>query len=214
MDITKLTSEERKALLEQLKADETAAQQKKRDDQEAYKSLVDETVKKAFPKLIGISEKLAKNKADIRDSFRKAIEIKREVYGVKDLQQSHTFTDSLGQFKITIGVYTIDNYDDTVDVGISMVRECITDLGKDAESKVLIETILKLLSKDKKGTLKPSRVLQLEQLGNQLGNEKFLEGVRIIKEAYKPLESKSYIRAEYKDETGSWVNVPLGMTEA
>jgi len=79
---------------------------------------------------------------------------------------------------------------------------------------MLIETILKLLSKDKKGTLKPSRVLQLEQLGNQLGNEKFLEGVRIIKEAYKPLESKSYIRAEYKDETGSWVNVPLGMTEA
>jgi len=133
MDITNLTSEERKALLEQLKADETAAQQKKRDDQEAYKSLVDETVKKAFPKLIGISEKLAKNKANIRESFKKAIEIKREVYGVKDLQQSHTFTDSLGQFKITIGVYTIDNYDDTVDVGISMVRECITDLGKDAD---------------------------------------------------------------------------------
>ncbi|PKO97059.1 MAG: hypothetical protein CVU12_01970 [Bacteroidetes bacterium HGW-Bacteroidetes-7] len=214
MDLKNLTSEQRKALLEQLKAEEIAEAQRKKDDQEAYKSLVDETVKKAFPKLIGISEKLAKNKADIREAFRKAIEIKKEVYGVKDLQQSHTFSDAQGQFKITIGVYTIDNYDDTVDVGILMVRECITGLGKDDDSKALIETILKLLSKDKKGTLKPSRVLQLEQLANRLGNETFLEGVRIIKDAYKPLESKSFVRAEYKDENGSWVNVPLGMTEA
>ncbi len=214
MDIKKLSAQERKALLEQLQQEEVAAVQKKKDDQAAYKALVDETVKNAFPRLVGISDKLAKNKADIREAFRRAIDLKKEVYGIKDMQHSHTFSDAQGQFRITIGVYTIDNYDDTVDVGISMVRECITELGKDDDSKALIETILKLLSKDKKGTLKPSRVLQLEQLANKLGNERFLEGVRIIKEAYKPLESKSYIRAEYKDETGSWVNVPLGMTEA
>lgn len=214
MNIKNLSAQERKTLMEQLKAEEIAAEQKKIQDQFAYKKLVDETVKNAFPRLIGISEKLAKNKSDIRDAFRRAIELKKEVYGVKELQQSHTFTDAEGQFRITIGVYVIDNYDDTVDVGISMVRQCITELGRDEQSKVLIETILKLLSKDKKGTLKPSRVLQLGQLANKLGNERFLEGVRIIKEAYNPLESKSYIRAEYKDETGSWVNVPLGMTEA
>lgn len=214
MNIKNLSAQERKTLMEQLKAEEIAAEQKKIQDQFAYKKLVDETVKNAFPRLIGISEKLAKNKSDIRDAFRRAIELKKEVYGVKELQQSHTFTDAEGQFRITIGVYVIDNYDDTVDVGISMVRQCITELGRDEQSKVLIETILKLLSKDKKGTLKPSRVLQLEQLANKLGNERFLEGVRIIKDAYNPLESKSYIRAEYKDETGSWVNVPLGMTEA
>lgn len=214
MDITKLTVEEKNALLEELKKDNDLAAQRKKEEQQTYKDLVDETVRNSFPQLIGISEKLAKNKASVRDAFRKAIELKQEIYGVKDTQQSHTFTDSQGQLKIMIGVYTIDNYDDTVDVGIQMVRECIVELGKDEDSKILIDTILKLLSKDKKGTLKPSRVIQLEQLALKLGNERMIEGVSIIKEAYQPIESKSYIRAEYKDEKGEWINVPLGMTEA
>lgn len=214
MDITNLNSKEKQALLEELKRDNEIIAQQKKEDRQAYKSLVDETVKNAFPRLIGISEKLAKNKKDIRESFRKAIELKQEVYGVKNSQHSHTFTDSDNQFKIMIGVYTIDNYDDTVDVGIQMVRECIVELGRDEESKVLIDTILKLLSKDKKGTLKPSRVIQLEQLANKLNNMKMLEGVKIIKDAYKPQESKSFVRAEFKDEKGEWTNVPLGMTEA
>jgi hypothetical protein len=214
MDIKKLSPQERKALLEQLQQEEVAAEQKKKDDQAAYKNLVDETVKNAFPRLIGISEKLAKNKADIRAAFAKAIDLKKEIYGVKELQQSHTFTDAQGQFRITIGVYTVDNYDDTVDVGIAIVRECISSLGHNEESRVLIDTILRLLSKDKKGTLKPSRVLQLEQLANKLEDKRMLEGVRIIKDSYSPLESKSYVRAEYKDENGAWTNVPLGMTEA
>jgi len=213
MDITNLNSKEKKALLEELKRDNEIIAQQQKEERQAYKALVDETVKNAFPRLIGISEKLAKNKRDIREAFKRAIELKQDVYKVRDSQHSHTFTDAEGQLRVVIGVYTIDNYDDTADVGIQMVRECIVELGRDEDSKVLIDTILKLLSKDKKGTLKPSRVIQLEQLANKLNNERMIEGVMIIKDAYKPIESKSYIRAEYKDEKGEWINVPLGMTE-
>lgn len=108
----------------------------------------------------------------------------------------------------------IDNYDDTVDAGIAKVKEYISSLARDEQSKILVETVLKLLSKDSKGTLKASRVLQLQQMAEKSGNADFIEGVRIIRDAYRPIESKSYVRAEYKSDSGAWVSVPLGMTEA
>ena len=101
-----------------------------------------------------------------------------------------------------------------MDAGIAKVKEYISSLARDEQSKILVETVLKLLSKDSKGTLKASRVLQLQQMAEKSGNADFIEGVRIIRDAYRPIESKSYVRAEYKSDSGAWVSVPLGMTEA
>ena len=133
---------------------------------------------------------------------------------IRSSQRSHQFINSEGTRRITIGFNVIDNYDDTVDAGIAKVKEYISSLARDEQSKILVETVLKLLSKDSKGTLKASRVLQLQQMAEKSENADFIEGVRIIRDAYRPIESKSYVRAEYKSDSGAWVSVPLGMTEA
>jgi hypothetical protein len=57
-------------------------------------------------------------------------------------------------------------------------------------------------------------VLQLEKLAEKSGNERFKEGVRIIKEAYQPQTTAQYITAWQKNEQGKWEALPLGMTEA
>ena len=74
--------------------------------------------------------------------------------------------------------------------------------------------VLKLLAKDQKGNLKASRIIQLRKIAEESGNDRFMEGVRIIEEAYRPAISKQYIRVEIKDANGMWKNIPLGMTEA
>jgi hypothetical protein len=52
-------------------------------------------------------------------------------------------------------------------------------------------------------------------MAEESGDERLIEGVKIIREAYQPIDSKTYVRAEVKDEkTNAWVTVPLGMTEA
>jgi len=79
---------------------------------------------------------------------------------------------------------------------------------------MLVNAVLKLLSRDQTGNLKASRVMQLRKMADESGNELFIDGVRIIQEAYRPEVSKYYVRAEFKNEQGAWVNVPLGMTEA
>lgn len=214
INLSQLSAEQRREMLAQLKAQEEAEKRQREADISTYKALVSQTVEDNFPVLQAVSSELAAQKRSIRNAFATVVDLKSSLYGVKDGQRSHQFINNEGTRRITIGFNVIDNYDDTVDAGIAKVKEYISSLARDEQSKILVETVLKLLSKDSKGTLKASRVLQLQQMAEKSENADFIEGVRIIRDAYRPIESKSYVRAEYKSDSGAWVSVPLGMTEA
>ena len=190
-----------------------AAEAKRKSDREAYTALVDETIAAVMPELTNISEAIAQKKTAAAEAFRGALEMKAELFGVKDDQQSHTFTNSEGTMRITIGHYMLDNYRDTVNEGIAMVKMYIESQARDDASRALVKAILRLLSRDEAGNLKASRVLQLQKMAEETGDERFIEGVRIIQESYQPTPSKDYIRAAVRDESGAWVAVPLSMTD-
>ena len=61
------------------------------------------------------------------DNFKTILEMKSELFKtkVRDDQRSHTFTNSAGDKRITLGVYVTDGYRDTVEEGISIVKEYI-----------------------------------------------------------------------------------------
>ena len=190
-----------------------AAEAKRKSDREAYTALVDETIAAVMPELTNISEAIAQKKTAAAEAFRGALEMKAELFGVKDDQQSHTFTNSEGTMRITIGHYMLDNYRDTVNEGIAMVKTYIESQARDDASRALVKAILRLLSRDEAGNLKASRVLQLQKMAEETGDERFIEGVRIIQESYQPTPSKDYIRAAVRDESGAWVPIPLSMTD-
>ena len=191
-----------------------AKEQAKRD-REAYKELVDETIEDAIPNLQAVSDCIKTVKNGVLNDFRRVIEMKSEVLKLKkDGQRSDTFTNSAGDKRITIGVYTTDGYRDTVEDGIAIVKEYIEGLASDEKTKALVKMVLRLLARDAKGTLKASRVVQLRKIAEETGSERFMEGVQIIEEAYQPAISKQFIRAEVKNDNGAWIAIPLGMTEA
>ena len=193
-----------------------AAEEKAKADRERYRQLVDEEIEHSIPSLLAISEEIKTCKQQVMDNFKTILEMKSELFKtkVRDDQRSHTFTNSAGDKRITLGVYVTDGYRDTVEEGISIVNSEIARLAQDNESRALVSMVLKLLSRDAKGTLKASRIVQLRKIAMDTGNARFLEGVQIIEEAYQPAVSKQFIRAEVKDENGTWRSVPLGMTES
>ncbi len=191
-----------------------AKEQAKRD-REAYKELVDEAIESAIPDLQSVSDCIKTVKQGILEEFRRVIEMKSEVLKLKkDGQRTDTFTNTAGDKRIIIGVYTTDGYRDTVEDGIAIVKEYIEGLASDSKTRALVKMVLRLLARDAKGTLKASRIVQLRKLAEESGNERFIEGVQIIEEAYQPAISKQFIRAEIKNDNGAWVSIPLGMTEA
>ena len=193
-----------------------AAEEKAKNDREMYKQMVDEEIANSIPVLLGISEQIKASKQTVMDNFKTILEMKADLFKtkVKDDQRSHTFTNSEGDKRITLGVYVTDGYRDTVEDGIAIVKEYIEGLAKDEKTKALVSMVLRLLARDAKGTLKASRIVQLRKVAMETGDARFIEGVSIIEEAYQPEVSKQFIRAEIKNENGMWKPIPLGMTES
>ncbi len=219
METTKVTIEmtaEEQARFAAFKAEEEkkARQQLRKENRAIYAQLVDEQVALTIPELASLSEQIKTVKAAVFDNFKAVLEMKADIMSLTQAgQHSHTFTTSDGSMRLTLGSNTVDGYLDTVKDGIAMVQEYIESLAKDDNSRALVKAVMRLLSRDKKGTLKASRVIQLRQLADEIGDEKFLEGVKIIEESYLPSETKQYIRAEYKDDKG-WHIIPLSVTDA
>lgn len=214
METVEMTAEERQEFVAFKEAKQKKeAEAKRKADRDAYTALVDETIDAVMPRLMGMSDEIARRKTEAVEAFCGALEMKAELFGVKDDQKSHTFTNSEGTKRITIGHYTLDNYRDTVDEGVAMVKGYIESLAKDDASRSLVKAILKLLSRDSMGNLKAQRVLQLRQLAEETGDDRFIEGVRIIQESYQPTRSKEYVRAAVRGENGGWKPVALSMTE-
>lgn len=181
-----------------------------------YKQMVDDEIEHSIPQLIDISDVIRERKQQVMDNFRTILEMKADIFPLRrrDGQRSHTFTNSEGTKRITLGVYVTDGYRDTVEEGIGMVKDYITSLAGDERTQALVSMVLRLLSRDSKGTLKASRIVQLRKVAEDMGDERLLEGVRIIEESYQPEISRQFIRAEVKNEHGAWTSIPLGMTEA
>jgi hypothetical protein len=211
IDTSKLTAEERKQLLADLQAEETAKQQAQKAEREVYKETVGKTVAETIKEMENISSLLSRAKANVFNNFSALLEMKKELYGYKEGQQSHTFTNALGQ-SIEVGFRQIDGWDDTVEAGIAKVNDYIDSLATNEETAKLVKFIQRLLKKDQKGQLKSNRVLELQNLAEEINSQLFTDGVNIIREAYKPVRSAYFIEASYKDETGKKQAVPLSIT--
>jgi hypothetical protein len=211
-----MMTEEEKAQFEAFKQAQAKkeAAEKAKAGRDAYKSLVNDAINSCFPLLQQVSANLSQEKKKVMDTFQQALDMKLDLFHNRSDNFSHTFTNTDGTRRITLGYYLLDEYRDTVEDGIAMIKEVIESLAKDEESRLLVNAVLKLLSRDQQGNLKASRVLQLRKMADELDNERFKEGVRIIEESYQPSRSKQYVRAEYKNKIGKWVTIPLGMTES
>lgn len=193
-----------------------AAEEKARADREQYRQLVDDEIERSIPVLEEISGRIKESKQRVMDNFKTILEMKGDLFKtkLKEDQRSHTFTNSKGNKRITLGVYVTDGYRDTVEDGVAIVKEYIESLAKDDKTRSLVSMVLRLLARDAKGTLKASRIVQLRKVAMETGDDRFMEGVRIIEESYQPEVSKQFIRAEIKNENGMWKPIPLGMTES
>lgn len=189
---------------------EEAARKAQREE---YARLVDDEVAAAVDQLKELSEQMATIKKTIFDNFDTIIRMKREVMSLckPDGQYTHTFTSSDSRCRITLGNRMVDDYRDTVEDGIAMVKDYITSLAKDEDSAQLVGLIMSLLERNKSGALQPSRVIRLRQLADKRQDPRLLEGVKIIEDSYQPYASSTFVQAEIKGATG-WVTIPLNIS--
>lgn len=189
--------------------------QRDRELRDTYAQLVDDEIDAATDMLTQLSTDMATIKETVMSNFRSVIDMKTETLGLSKPQgqYTHTFTNSDSTRRITIGNYTIDSYRDTVEDGIQLVTTYIQSLARDQDSQALVKAVMQLLSRNSKGQIKASRVLQLRKIAEEVGDPQFARGVQIIQDSYQPEISRSFVRLEVKDpSTQTWTIVPLNIS--
>lgn len=209
MDISKMTSQQRAELKAQLEAQEAAEKQKRLDDMNAYKELVAGFCHRTKDNLLALSRTMRQHKDDVFRDVESVIELKESLFNTKLDRHSNSFTAD--GITVSLGRRTNDGWDDTVEVGIAKVKDFLCGLAKDENSGKLYKAVMQLLSKDKKGNLKASALLQLEKYAAEWNDPVFSEGVEIIRNAYTPVETCDFISVSYKDEDGKVHAIPLSL---
>lgn len=212
IDIYQLTEEQREELIKQAQELEREKKQAIKAERETYKSIVNDTVQQSFKQLVGLSKHILNVKKLVFDNFESVVEMKQDLFGVKENQQSHSFTTADGTITIKIGYRITEGFDDTLSAGVAKVKTYLETLAKDQASAALVETIMDLLRKDAKGNLKASRVLELGKLASRVNNEEFSDGIHIIEQSYKPVKSCNFIEVRFKDKNGKEHALPLSIS--
>ena len=213
-------SDEEVALLKQARADKAKreAEEKHAQEVKTYKDLVDEAVNDTVPEAEDVSRMLEQRKAGIFERFHSIIAMKEDLYkGSKSMAKEGRFTDSFtnkaGTARVTLGFNTNDAYDDTYTAGVEKVKEYIQSLASDDKSRQLAEMVNTLLmERSKAGQLKAQNVLRLENMANESGDSTFIEGMKIIRDAYRPERTKQFVKVEVKDASGKFQTISLNMT--
>ncbi len=214
LNLSLLSDEDKKALLEQLKAEELEKENKVKAERDSLKKLTDESIKESFKILNGLSVAITDAKKQVYNIINDVIELKKIVYNGTNDQYSHTFTSNDGMLRITVGFNVVDDFDDSSTAGIDGVNQFLTTLGVDDNSKMLVKMAKQLLAKDAKGNLNARKVMQLAKMANESGHKAFIDNVQIIVDAYRPIKSKIYMIAKFRTGEGEWKALPLGITEA
>lgn len=206
-----MTEEQRAELRARFEAEDKAKKLKQQQDRETYKTLADKFVTDNVKKLQNLSSQMMLVKQEVFKDAELLIDMKDELFKTKADRRSNTFTTQDGLMSITLGNRINEGWDDTVNAGISKVKDYLGTLAKDENSAALVETVMGLIAKDRKGNLKANKVLELEKLAIKTQDEKFLDGIAIIKAAYRPAPSCQFIEVTLKDEKGNDVKLPLSL---
>lgn len=212
MDLDKLSASELAELEARIEAKKRAEKQKREDDINTYKDTVDEFVRRVYDILVPLSDKLKEAKDTIFKEKDAIVDLKESLYDTKLDRHSNTFTTSDGKITLSMGFRTVDGWSDDAEAGIAKIKDYMKSLAKDENGAKQNKIIMELLAKDKKGNLKLSSIVQLEKHANEFGDPLFIEGVKIIKDSYRPTETSQFISLIYKDEHGVKHSVPLSLS--
>lgn len=216
IDIAKLSSEQKQQLMAQLEAEERQKRERQKREREIYEQLKDSQVRATFKELQQISSHLERAKQKVFEDFDAILKMKKELFELTDdrmlSQESHTFTTSDGEVSIIIGHNVIDSWDETVSIGIERVNSWLKKLAKDEESAVLVGLIRDLLKPNKDGVLKANRILDLSKKASELGDQELIDAVELIRDAYRPTRTSTYVKARYMDANGQKQWLALSMS--
>lgn len=207
-DIKQMSAAQLKVALKKKQAEEVATAKAKRKD---YDGMRDQFIGSVFSKFEAVQAELGTFKAEAIKLGLELHDKMYEAYGREKREgiDNYTLTSDDATKKVVIQRDWLCRYDETVEVGIGMIKEVVRDKFE-PRNKGMYAVIDGLLLKGNEGDYDERMVAKLRKHADAFDNDpRFFEALDIITRAYKPVESRLYLRVYRKTEAGAWEDISV-----
>lgn len=210
IDLNSVSTEDLKAAL----AKKEAAEKKALEAAEkAYISEKDAAILSLFEDATAVKLLLFNLKQKVTDAMARQNEA-LEAYGKinKKSKGGFSVTHSNGDLRITRRRDTSPAWDERSTKAIALIKEFLLDTVKKRD-KDLFEILMSFLEKNKAGDLEYSRVMDLLKHEDKFSDERWKEGLRLIKQSFSnSLKGYSYEFKRHNEDTNKWEVVQLNFS--
>ncbi len=207
---TKQSAAALKAAWKKAQAEEKADRERSRKE---YDHLRDKFLETTFGKMYELSQAQQEFKSEAIKLGLEVHDKMYEAYGREKREgiDHYSLVSTDGLKRLTMERKHLCEYDETVEVGITLVRDVLRDKFAD-RSKKAYRMLESVLMKNKKGDYDEALVAKLRKHAEEVDNDpRFIEALDIISRAYRPTgASQLYLRAHRKETTdGRWIDIPM-----
>lgn len=210
MDYSNVSTEELEQALAAKKKAEKAARERERKE---YEQNRDADIKAITEDAMDISARMAIFKKDVHEVMAVNAE-KLAKYGKMRSSSKGGFTlaNSAGTMRIRRRRDTQPTWDERAEKGIALVKEFLSDQIKKRD-KDAYEMMMTYITRNKAGDLEYSRVMLLFRHEGRFTDERWVEGLRLIKEGYAVFfKSYQYDFETLNEVTGKWEKLDLNFS--
>ncbi|MCT4614545.1 MAG: hypothetical protein N4A49_06685 [Marinifilaceae bacterium] len=201
MNIINLNEEQRKEIFEQELEKREKERYKLDRDRRTWKELASENTDLIGARLYELHYSMMRLKKETYEYLDDIVKMKLDLFGGEN-QKSHKLSGK--NYRIQLGRNKIGGHDDTMYAGVIKCQRYIDSLIKDDLKPELVICLRALLKSDGNMSMDASRILELTRFANELDNNEFADGVRIIQNAYESYLTSYFVKLEYRDELGIW----------
>lgn len=212
IDLTQLSAEQRKELMDQLAKQEEAEKKKLEREQKKYEAEKYSYVKTMFAKAAEAHKVLFDLKEELTEGM--------DAHAVKLANYGKIRKNSKGGFQIesednTQRIKRIRDteptWDERATKAESLIKDFLMDTVKKRDKKTF-EMLMIFLERNKNGDLELSRVMDLLQFEDNYDDVRWKEGLRLLKQSYRNVLKGFGYLFQQKGADGKWKSLVLNFS--
>lgn len=212
-DITKLSADQRKALMAELAKEEKAEKSKRLREKMKWEKNKDADLEELWSEAEEISLAIARYKSKLHIVMDKKREALNEYGGIRtNSQGGFSLTHTNNNLRITRRRDTDPTWDERANKAVELIKDFLLSEGIKKTSGRTHAILMGFIQRNNNGDLEYAKVMELLQYEDTFQDPRWVKGLQLIREGYSITFKKFGYEFKKKSETGKWVRLEMNFS--
>lgn len=212
-DVSKLSADQRKALMAELAKEEKAEKAKRLKEKKKYEEKKD----KAIEELMDEAKELALAVARFKNKMHTVMENHKETLnnygGIRSNSQGgFTMTNSRNDLRITRRRDTDPSWDERANKAVELIKEFLLSEGIKKTAGRIHGILMGFIERNEQGDLEYAKVMELLKHEGTFQDPRWVKGLELIKESYSVTLKKFGYEFKEKNAFDKWQRLELNFS--